>query len=114
VKSATVANVHGKLEERVTAVLQFREALLDGKLPLTTELRWPDEACREALLEGLRRSAVVRYCKGEHDLTDSVLLTVLDVVSEAEQTRQRMILSFVELASAEEAMRRHREEHGED
>lgn len=112
-KEYVIANLHGALQSRVPAVLRLREALLDGRTPLASELEWPDGEFRESLLGGLEQSGVARFCKGEHELTEAVLLTVLDVVDEAEQTRQRMILSFIELASAEESARRHRELHGE-
>src|SRR5687768_16789317 len=67
---AVVNLSHGELRPRAETVVRLRDALLGGRLPPPSELAWPDEPQRSALLAGLARSAIVPYCDGNPAITD--------------------------------------------
>jgi len=82
--SSVVTHTHGELLTRAEGVLQWREALLQGELPDEKNLCWPDKSLRRVILMRLEALDIVRYCKDERALTDSILETVLEGISSAE------------------------------
>ena len=81
----TLINPHGTLHDRVAGLLRWRRALLGGSLPDAEQLGWPDGGQANALSEEIRRLDLLRFCRGEADLTDALLLSVLDAVARGQQ-----------------------------
>jgi uncharacterized protein with von Willebrand factor type A (vWA) domain len=84
----------GDLRERAAAVLALRAALLEGRLP--DALAWPAPPLGEALLGELRDLGIAPFCRGEPDLTDAVLATLLEaalVATERRDARLRALLA---------------------
>jgi Mg-chelatase subunit ChlD len=95
----TVANAHGSLVRRGHAMVALRDRLLEGALPSSNELAWPEnQTMRSELLDALRAANVAPFCRADADLSDDVTLFVLDVVSEAHDFYQRALLAGGELA----------------
>ncbi len=79
-----VTHAHGALLPRVEGILQWREALLQGTLPEEKTLAWPSPELTRTLLMRLETLDIVRYCREQEGLTDSVLETILEGVGSAE------------------------------
>lgn len=77
-------NPHGQLPARVAGLLRWRAALLSGGLPSAGELGWPGPDLCTPLLDEIRRLDLPRFCKGEAELSDALLLSVLDAVARGE------------------------------
>ncbi len=82
--SAVATHPHGHLLDRAEGVLQWRSALLEGRMPAPDELVWPAARLRRTILMRLEALDIVRYCRDEPDLTDSVLESILEGVASAE------------------------------
>ncbi len=80
-----VTHPHGDLNERIKGILQWREAFLNGLLPDESTLLWPEKNIRRMVLKRIEVLDIVRYCKNQETLTDSILQDVCDAVSSAEQ-----------------------------
>lgn len=89
--AAVVTASHGDLAERARGVLGWREALLAGQLPDPQGLAWPAAPVRDAVLAELRALNLARFCRGEEELTDAVLLSVLELC-ELHQTQTALAL----------------------
>ena len=83
--SEVVTHTHGDLIPRATAILYWRECMLDGKIPEEFDLDWPEASLRRIILMRLETLQIVQYCKGQETLTDSVLKDVLEGISSAEE-----------------------------
>ena len=79
-----ITHTHGELLTRARGILQWRAALLEGRLPEIGELCWPEEKLRRTILMRLEVLDIVRYCRDEPELTDSILETILEGVASAE------------------------------
>jgi len=79
-----VTHTHGELLKRIEGVLQWRSALLVGQLPEETGLVWPEKSIARTVLLRLEALDMVQYCQEQEALTDSVLESILDAVSSAE------------------------------
>lgn len=99
-----VTHLHGELEDRAESVVELRRALLRGELP-GSRLVWPSGELGEVLLESLGRSGIVALCRGEPDLTDEVLSTILDATAGAESLFFSASAHFAGLAIAEHRRR---------
>jgi uncharacterized protein with von Willebrand factor type A (vWA) domain len=95
-----VTHLHGDLEDRARSVVCLRRGLLRGELP-RERLVWPTEVLSEVLLDSLGRSGIVELCRGEPDLTDEVIATILDAVTGAESLCFSASAHFAGLAIAE-------------
>lgn len=76
--SAVVTHHHCKLEQRSLGVLFWRNCLLQGILPEQNELDWPLMPDQLILIEKLKNSKLVPYCKNNISRTDQLLLEILD------------------------------------
>jgi uncharacterized protein with von Willebrand factor type A (vWA) domain len=74
----------GTLEARARGLVQWREALLEGRLPGPDILAWPDPPLRGALLSRLHALDVAPLCRLEPALADALLEAGLRVASAAE------------------------------
>jgi len=81
---AVVTHTHGTLLTRARGLMQWREALLAGRLPDENELCWPDPSLRRVILKRLEALDIVRHCQQEEALTDDVLESILEGVASAE------------------------------
>lgn len=113
-------NPHGSLHHRVAGLLRWRRALLDGALPDAEQLGWPNAELAKPLLEELRRLELLRFCKSEGDLTDALLLSVLDAVARGQnflndrtgELFQQLRREEEERLRAERKQREEREQRG--
>ncbi len=80
-----VTHSHGELNIRIKGILQWREAFLNGLLPDGSTLLWPEKNIRRMVLKRIEVLDIVRYCKNQETLTDSILQDVCDAISSAEQ-----------------------------
>ena len=94
-----VTHLHGELEDRARSLVSLRSALLEGELP--RGLSWPAPELARALLEALAGSGIVVLCRGEPELVDEVLSTILDAVTGAERLCISASAHFAGLAIAE-------------
>ncbi len=83
--SAVITLAHGELIERVSGILQWRCALLEGELPRHEELSWPDERVKMTLLKRLESLNIVHYCRQQEELTDQVLIDICEGVATADE-----------------------------
>jgi len=98
-----VTHLHGDLEDRARSLVTLRRALLEGELP--KHLSWPTPELSHALVEALGGSGIVDLCRGEPDLVDEVLSTILDAVTGAESLCFSASAHFAGLALAEHRRR---------
>lgn len=82
--SDIVTHTHGDLIPRVTAILHWRECMLNGRIPEEFDLDWPEATIRRTILMRLETLQIVQYCKDQETLTDSVLKDILEGISSAE------------------------------
>ena len=67
----------GGLEERVTGIVAWRDALLEGRLPRADD--WPPEAV-SGVREALDKLGIARFCEEQPDLVDELLADVLNAI----------------------------------
>ncbi len=65
----------GSLPERVQGLRDWREAMLEGRLP--PDSTWPPAEIAAPARQALASLAIVRFCKGQPDLVDALLRNVL-------------------------------------
>lgn len=75
---ANLQCVHGTLRERTLGLLQWRAALLEGRAPEPSELAWPKPPHLGAICASLEELGIARFCRGQPELTDSLLGSVLE------------------------------------
>lgn len=99
-----VRHVHGELRARSTSVSALRTHLLDGRLPDPDVLAWPEPTLRDPLLAALGASGVIELCEANPELTEDVLLYILDAVHEAHRLYERGLVSFAALKARERCL----------
>jgi len=82
--SSVVTHGHGELLARSAAVLHWRACLLAGQLPEPDATDWPERHIRHTVLMRLETLDIVQYCRGQTELTDSILLDLLEGIRSAE------------------------------
>lgn len=85
-----ITHSHGELYQRVAGVMQWRESLLAGELPCAQQLSWPEEHICLTILKRLEALDIVQYCHQQEELTDSVVESILDGVSSAEEFSRKI------------------------
>lgn len=80
----TVNHLHGALRPRALAVIALRNALLSGWVVGKEAMAWPEQPYRQALLESLSASGIARFCDANPEVTDDVILLVLEAVGRCE------------------------------
>lgn len=78
------------LQERVINVVKWRESLLRGELP-PKNLSWPPPSSLEPLLQSLQELGITRFTKGNEELSDLVLESMLQIYQESESVLQSKI-----------------------
>lgn len=82
--ASVITHSHGELVERARGVMQWRDALLQGQLPDADQLIWPEESLKRTILMRLETLDIVQYCRQQEELTDSILESILEGISSAE------------------------------
>lgn len=90
----------GRLKDRVAGVLQWRDALLEGRLPPPGP--WPSEAAAGPVRQALTDLGLVRFCKEQPELVDELLMDLLDgIAGQIERLRAEVSERLRELESLE-------------
>ncbi len=79
-----ITHTHGSLLTRARGILQWREKLLAGELPEIDSLCWPEKTLCKTLLMRIETLELPDFCRGQEDITDSVLKDICEGVSSAE------------------------------
>lgn len=99
----------GSLEQRVAGVRAWRDALLSGRLP--AETTWPAPEVASAIRAALVEMDVARFCKGQPELTDALILDLLAAIrAQTEITRSEVAARLQDLARLERERRESEEE----
>lgn len=104
---AVAAGPVSSLDERIDGVMGLRSALLEGRVPKPQTLPWPSSPVRERIVSWLQESGLSRYCRDAPDLTDAVMLSIIEQASDASAFERSNAAKFLaELVEIEEARRR--------
>lgn len=99
----------GTLTERAAGVRLWRDSLLDGRLP-PTGADWPPAAVAAPVLRALDELGVVRFCKGQPELVDALLESILSAfVRQADALRVEVAERLRELERLERVAAEERE-----
>ncbi|MCA9286941.1 MAG: VWA domain-containing protein [Phycisphaerales bacterium] len=94
------------LDARIEGVTALRDALLAGSVPSAHALVWPVSPIKERVAAWLAESGVARYCRGQPDLTDAVVLSIIEESTAARvRSHHRVEEILRELIEAEERRR---------
>ena len=74
----------GDLPERVIGICAWRDAFLDGRLPVPDV--WPGERIAAPVRQALDGMGLVRFCKGQPELVDDLLDDILTAFSRQDET----------------------------
>lgn len=72
-----MTNSQGSLEPRLDALAGLRRDLLAGATSAPETWPWPPLAIARALSNAIARLGLARYCTGQQELTDTVLMSIL-------------------------------------
>ncbi len=96
----------GSLEPRLDALAELRRDLVRGAISAPENWLWPPLPIARALNQAIARLDLARYCSGQQELTDTVLMSILfhldfivdhvDRGAGEEQAMQMAIAAFVE------------------
>ncbi len=75
-----ITHSHGELIARCSGILQWRAYLLKGELPCADKLTWPEYEVRKKVLMRLDVIDIVQYCYQQEELTDNLLITLLESI----------------------------------
>lgn len=87
--AAVVTGPGHDLEARIAGVADLRAALLKGRVPQAHTLPWPASPIKEKIVGWLNASGMPRFCRETPDLTDAVMLSIIDEVTAADTRRAR-------------------------
>lgn len=101
--AAVVTGPGRDLEARIEGVADLRAVLLQGRAPQAHTLPWPASPLKEKIVDWLTDSGLPRYCRDEPDLTDAVVLSIVEEASASVRRKERNAEQlFRELVSIEE------------
>lgn len=92
--NTVVTTRHGELDQRVSGILQWRNALLQGRLPAASGLDWPVEAISGVLLPRLDAMELPALCADQEVLTDHLLETLCVAVDSIDEWRDHGLLGL--------------------
>ncbi|MBI5923635.1 MAG: VWA domain-containing protein [Betaproteobacteria bacterium] len=72
-----LTNSQGYLEERLDALLALRTEIFAGRLPDANTWLWPSMPIAQDLHQVMTTLELARYCSGQEELADTVLLSLL-------------------------------------
>ena len=96
-----VALPFGRLDERVSGIVAWRDALLQGQLPPADV--WPHEAL-SGVRDVLDRLGIARFCKEQPDLVDELLADVLKAFHDRALSLEDLPTRLRELADRRQAL----------
>ena len=109
VLDAVITLPTGSLSERVRGALTWRDALLEGRLPLADA--WPSAEISGPVRRALDRMGLVRFCRDQTEVVDALLGDVLAAFSRQDQAfRTEVARRLRELEDLERARFRERQE----
>lgn len=101
--AAVVTGPGHDLEARIAGVADLRSALLEGGVPQAHTLPWPASPIKEKIIRWLNESGLPRYCRDTTDLTDAVMLSIIDEATAADaRTARSAEQLFRELVAIQE------------
>ncbi len=104
--AAVITGPGHDLEARIAGVADLRAALLEGRVPNADALLWPASPIKEKVLAWLNDSGITRHCRETPDLTDAIVLSIIDEATAADARAARNALQiFRELVAIEETRR---------
>lgn len=104
--TAVVTGSGHDLEARIAGVADLRAALLEGRVPQAHALPWPASPIKEKIVGWLNESGLPRYCRETPDLTDAVMLSIIEEATAADtRTARNADQLFRELVAIEEKRR---------
>ena len=113
--AAVVTGAGQDLDARIASVAKLRAALLVGSAPPAHTLPWPASPTKEKITAWLDESGLPRFCREQPDLTDAVVLSIIDEATVAANRRARKAEDiFRELIEIEEKRRKPRQAGGLD
>ena len=93
---AVVCNPQGSLRGiGPTRIVTLRDSLLSGELPTVDALSWPKPTLREFALQVLARSGLATVCAGDPNLTDEVLLDLVDAAASAQRRADEVAAQWI-------------------
>lgn len=72
-----LTNSQGCLEPRLESLAALRAGIFAGRLPPAAAWRWPPFPIAAALVDAIAGLGLARYCAGEEELSDTVLMSLL-------------------------------------
>ena len=72
-----LTNSQGSLEPRLDALAGLRRELIAGATAAPETWSWPPPPMARALSDAIARLGLARYCSGQPELTDTVLMSIL-------------------------------------
>lgn len=72
-----LTNSQGSLEPRLAGLAALRRELIGGAAPTPDAWPWPSPPVARALGEAIAALGLQRYCSGQQELTDTVLMSIL-------------------------------------
>jgi uncharacterized protein with von Willebrand factor type A (vWA) domain len=110
---AVVTGPGHDLDARIAGVTDIRAALLAGCAPSPHMLPWPASPIKDKVVAWLNESGLPRYCRDTPDLTDAVILSIIEEsIAAAHRQEQSADQIFRELAAIEEKRRKRQEVGG--
>lgn len=105
--AAVVTGPDRDLDARIKGVIELRTSLLAGTVPPAHALPWPGSPVKEKITAWLRESGLSRYCREMPDLTDTVMLSIINEATAADtRTGRNADQIFRELVAIEEKRRK--------
>lgn len=101
----------GTLEERVRGIRDWRQALLEGRMP--PEADWPGEVISRLLRQAVHDLKLLRYCQNQPELVDELLHDILDGFAAQEREWSSSALGHLQQLQREEQARREALEQAE-
>ncbi|MFO0857062.1 MAG: VWA domain-containing protein [Phycisphaerales bacterium] len=113
--AAVVTGPGHDLEARIAGVADLRAVLLEGRVPSAHTLPWPASPIKEKIVGWLNESGLPRYCRETPDLTDAVMLSIIDETTAADtRTARNADQLFRELVAIEEKRRQPQQVGGDE
>jgi uncharacterized protein with von Willebrand factor type A (vWA) domain len=85
----------GELEARCQSFAQLRQSLLAGA-ELISPCPWLPEVVQQRVLERIEQSGIARYCKDNEEVTDALILDLLDALEHKQETQRTLALQHAE------------------
>lgn len=105
--AAVVTGPGHDLDSRIAGVAELHAALLAGIVPPAHSLPWPASPIKERVTAYLQESGLPRYCRDQPDLTDAVMLSIIEETNAAaHRTNRKTEDIFRELVEIEEKRRK--------